>query len=45
MITKVITLGSQLASIGGGIRYWPEPPESGTKDWGARFVFVLRFPE
>jgi hypothetical protein len=45
MATKVVRLGSQLASLGGGIRYWAASPESGAKDWGARFVLVLLFPK
>lgn len=45
MVSKVIHLGSQLASLGGGARYWATSPESGAKAWGARFVFVLLFPK
>jgi hypothetical protein len=45
LVTKVVRLGSQLASVGGGVRYWASSPESGAKNWGARFLFVLLFPK
>ena len=45
LATKVIRIGSQLANLGGGIRYWAESPASGASDWGARFVLVLLFPK
>lgn len=44
-VGKVVRLGSQLANIGGGVRYWAASPASGAKDWGARFLLVLLFPK
>jgi len=45
LVTKVVTIGGQLVSIGGGPRYWADSPDSGAKDWGARLVVVLLFPK
>jgi hypothetical protein len=40
LASKVVKLGSQLASVGGGVRYWVSGPEG----FGVRFVFTLLFP-
>ncbi len=42
--SKVVKLGDQLASIGGGVRYWADGPENGPDGWGLRLVFTLLFP-
>jgi len=42
--SKVIKIGSQRASIGGGARYYLESPEGGP-DWGLRVVLTLLFPK
>ena len=42
--TKVVRLGGQLASIGGGVRYWVESPDGAPHGWAARVVFTLLFP-
>lgn len=42
--TKVVKFGSQLASVGGGVRYWVESPDSGPEGFGVRLVFTLLFP-
>jgi len=44
-VTQVLRLGRQLASVGAGVRYWAESPQSGAGGWGARFIFVLLFPK
>jgi hypothetical protein len=41
--SKVVRLGTQMASVGGGGRYYVEKPQGGP-DWGLRFVFTLMFP-
>ena len=41
--SKVTKIGSQLVSLGGGIRYYVEKPES-AGDWGVRLIFTLLFP-
>ncbi len=42
--TKVVKLGNQLASVGGGIRYWAKSPDSGPEGFGVRLAFTLLFP-
>jgi len=43
--TKVTTIGGQLVSIGGGVRYYVDSPEAGPEGWGVRLVFSLLFPK
>ncbi|WP_405238106.1 transporter [Lentisalinibacter orientalis] len=43
--SKVTKIGDQLVSIGGGIRYYVDSPETGPDGWGARIVFTLLFPK
>lgn len=43
--SKVTRIGNQLVSIGGGLRYWAESPESGPDDMGIRLSFTLLFPK
>lgn len=45
MISKVTKMGSQLMSVGLGVRYWIESPESGPKGLGFRLVVTLLFPK
>jgi hypothetical protein len=42
--TKVMRLGGQTVSIGGGLRYYASSPNNGPDDWGVRFVFTLIYP-
>jgi hypothetical protein len=42
--SKVIAIGTQRASIGGGVRYYLESPDGGP-DWGLRLVVTLLFPK
>ena len=44
VVSKVTKLGGQLVSIGGGVRYWAESPDSGPEGWGGRLFFTLLFP-
>ncbi|MEM6483003.1 MAG: transporter [Pseudomonadota bacterium] len=44
VVTKLIQIGSQNVSVGGGVRYWADGPDSGPDGWGARFVVTLLFP-
>jgi hypothetical protein len=41
--SKVSTIGSQLVSYQGGVRYYLEAPDGGP-DWGVRFTLTLLFP-
>ena len=43
--TKVVKLGNQLASVGGGVRYWAESPDNGPEGFGFRVMFTLLFPK
>lgn len=45
VVTQVLKLGNQLVSVGAGIRYWAESPESGPEGFGGRLVFTMMFPE
>ena len=42
--SKVTKIGSQLVSIGGGVRGYLEAPTGGP-DWGLRLVFTLLYPK
>lgn len=43
-VTKVQTWGSQLVSIGGGVRYWLDSPDTGPEGFGARLLLTFLFP-
>ncbi|WP_010443501.1 hypothetical protein [Ruegeria conchae] len=45
VVTKVTQLGDQLISVGGGVRYWADGPDSGPDGWGARLVATFLFPK
>lgn len=42
---KVMNVGGQMMSIGGGIRYWAETPQGGADGLGVRFNVTLLFPK
>lgn len=35
LVTKVIKIRDQLISVGGGVRYWADGPDSAAEGWGA----------
>jgi hypothetical protein len=43
-VTKVVRLGGQLVSFGGGARYWAEGPQTAPEGWGVRLIATLLFP-
>jgi hypothetical protein len=45
MVTKVTKIGSQLVSLGGGLRYWTESSSNGPEGLGFRLQLVLLFPK
>jgi hypothetical protein len=45
MISKLMKVGEQRLSLGGGVRYWAESAESGPHGWGLRLVVTLLFPQ
>jgi hypothetical protein len=44
-VSKLIKVGGQPISIGGGLRYWAASPNSGPHGWGGRFVVTFLFPK
>jgi hypothetical protein len=44
VVSKVFKIGGQLVSVGAGLRYWAEGPDSAPKGLGARVIFTLLFP-
>ena len=44
VLTKVTKVGNQLLSLGAGVRYWVDGPDSGPHGWGVRLVATLLFP-
>ena len=44
LVGKVTKVGNQLLSVGAGVRYWIDGPDSGPHGWGARLVATLLFP-
>ena len=45
LITKLVKIGGHPVSVGAGVRYWAESPDSGPHGWGARAVVTLLFPK
>ncbi|RCW79437.1 transporter [Paracoccus lutimaris] len=43
-VSKVVKLGPNLVSLGGGLRYWVDGPENGPDGWGARAIVTFLFP-
>jgi hypothetical protein len=42
--SNLLRIGSQLVSIGGGVRYWLDSPDSGAEGVGLRLTVTLLFP-
>jgi hypothetical protein len=42
--SKVLRIGDQLVSVGGGLRCWLESPDGGPRGWGFRIIFTPLFP-
>ena len=45
VVKKIVKFGNQMTSIGAGIRYWADSPDSGPHGWGFRLEFTLLFPK
>ena len=43
--TKVMKLGNQLVSVGGGVRYWADSRSNDPEGWGVRLIITLLFPK
>ncbi len=44
-VSKVMKLGSQLVSVGGGVRYWLESTDAGPEGFGLRLQLTLLLPK
>ena len=44
-VSKLIKVGSRPISIGGGLRYWADGPDSGPHDLGYRLIVTFLFPK
>ena len=46
VVSKVVRIGNQPISIGGGPRYWADSPDdTGAEGWGGRFFVTFLFPK
>ena len=45
VVTKVMKIGSQIVSVGGGVTYWAEAPTNGPEGFGVRLLFTFIFPK
>ena len=43
VVSKVLKIGPQLISVGGGVRYYATSPDSLAKGWGGRLVLTFLF--
>jgi len=43
--SKVLRIGTQTLSVGGGVRYWADGPQLGPHGWGARASVTFMFPK
>jgi hypothetical protein len=41
--TKVVRIGNQVASVGGGVRYWAKSTSGGPEGFGVRAIVTLMF--
>jgi hypothetical protein len=44
-VTKLLRFGKQPVSLGAGVRYWAESPDSGPEGFGGRLIVTFLFPE
>ena len=44
-VSKLLKFGKQPVSIGAGVRYWAESPDSGPEGFGGRLIIAFLFPE
>jgi hypothetical protein len=44
MVSKVLKIGEQRVSIGGGLRWWAESSHDGPQGLGFRFIITLLYP-
>lgn len=44
-VSKLLKVGKQPVSLGGGVRYWLASPDSGPRGWGYRITVTFLFPK
>lgn len=44
VVSKLTKIGDQPVSLGAGVRYWADSPDSGPQGWGARASITFLFP-
>jgi len=44
-VTKVMKIGTQIVSVGGGVTYWAESSDSVPEGFGVRLLFTFIFPK
>lgn len=44
-VSQLLKIGKLPISLGAGVRYWAESPDSGPEDWGGRIVLTFLFPK
>lgn len=45
MVNQIVKAGGQTLSVGGGVRYWADGPDSGPHGWGFRAQVTFLFPK
>jgi hypothetical protein len=45
LASKLLKIEGQAVSLGAGVRYWAESPDTGPEGFGARFIVTFLFPE
>ena len=43
-VSRLMRFGNQMVSLGGGVRYWFDSPDSGPEGFGFRMTLTLLFP-
>ena len=44
-VAKLLKVGDQRLSLGGGVRYWADSPQNGPHGWGFRAFVTLLYPK
>lgn len=44
-VAKLVKVGGQAVSIGGGVRYWADGPDAGPHGWALRLFVTFLFPK
>jgi hypothetical protein len=44
-VSQLLKFGSQIVSVGAGVRYWVDSPDTGAEGWGYRLQITLLYPK